>query len=160
MRKYVTNVLTCLATCASGDYLFAGGCYTGWTACPVGFYASGSNPIACLVCTASNGTNCFKCTSGKILGSQCLTAVSGSEYVSATDTNSNQYWKGTCMNGYYLSNTSCLVCNTSGTANCLTCETTDTNCLTCTTGYAWENGKCVTNTCVTGVGYYAPAASS
>ena len=87
----------------------------------------------CHICDLPS--TCEQCFPGECLksGSSCITT--SLECLTCT----SSYKCSSCMNGYYLTNSKCLKCN----SNCKTCSNSDKYCLSCKDGYYLDSHSCV-----------------
>ncbi|XP_031505761.1 uncharacterized protein LOC116268094 [Nymphaea colorata] len=178
LQSYLYTDNTCYNTCPGGSYATSTSGVHLCTACPTGCTTCSlvSGTVQCTVCAAVSslnfylsGTSCVQnCPSGKYAGtngngdpaclscdSPCATCTgAGASACLSCSTGRliyNTNTCGSCASGTFAnSGTTCAPCD----ANCGTCQTSATNCLTCglissQQSYLYSDNKCYT-TCPAG----------
>ncbi|KRX04456.1 Insulin-like growth factor binding protein, N-terminal [Pseudocohnilembus persalinus] len=117
--------------------------YQTCTSCDSGYFVDGSN--TCTQCTSpcdecsGSATTCTSCVTGYLLGNnECKTC---GDWISQCNTCTDYQTCTACNTGYSVNGlNSCS--SSSCTSPCQTCTTVATECLSCVSGYHYNNNEC------------------
>ncbi|ESU40178.1 Variant-specific surface protein, partial [Giardia duodenalis] len=163
----LTDSSTACGMCSGGFFLFRGGCYSQMET-PGSEICTAASGGKCTACKADNGL--FKNpVASPTLGSECILCSDATDRDGVTGVaNCNKCTApgsagaatcNTCQDGFYKDNNgACAQCNTN---SCLTCETSATQCTSCSGSKYLKDSQCVegaSNGC--GNGKYADPQSN